>query len=116
MEYLKVIMPKKKFAPEKTPSWETTLSKLTELIIPLANPEYDKLIEFVNVWLIEFDEDGDAIREIGIDENENVILKMPYKENYGYWTDNELKYSDFEQRFKNENITGEWFENMWKKL
>jgi hypothetical protein len=89
---------------------------LTELIIPLANPEYDKLIEFVNVWLIEFDEDGDAIREIGIDENENVILKMPYKENYGYWTDNELKYSDFEQRFKNENITGEWFENMWKKL
>ncbi|MBS1571360.1 MAG: hypothetical protein JST62_03045 [Bacteroidetes bacterium] len=81
-----------------------------------ANPDFENNIDNVRVWLVEFDEDNVPTREIGIDENNNVILKMPYKKNYGYWTDNELLYNDFINRFSAVKIDRLEFEKNWSLL
>lgn len=93
------------------------LIKLIKLITPKANPDFDNLIGTEAYWLIEFEEINNvASREIGLDENEKVIMKMPYKDNYGYWTDNNLKLEDFERLFKIEYISKEEFEKKWDEL
>lgn len=86
-----------------------------ELIIPKANPDYDGKISFVTYWLLEFEgKDSVPDREIGLGINEEVILKMPYRNNYGYWVDNNLTFEDFQDTFEAEEITREYFEEKWK--
>lgn len=77
------------------------LTKVLFFFIPKANPDFESKIDFVKTWLLEFEDDKSIpISEIGLDFQGNVILKMPYKKNYGYWTDNLLKYNDFNRLFK----------------
>ncbi|OEY71727.1 hypothetical protein [Salegentibacter salarius] len=84
-------------------------------LIPKANPDFDHRINLIENWLIEFDsESGIPEREIGLDKNELPILKMPYKNNYGYWTDNNLVLKDFQEHFSSFEISGEDFEKYWK--
>ncbi len=65
-------------------------------------------------WLVELDcETGIPKREIGIDKNGKVILKMPFENNYGYWTDNNLLLKDFNELFATYEINQEKFENYW---
>ncbi len=40
-------------------------------------------------------------------------MKMPYNDNYGYWTDNNLVLNDFKEQFKASDITKEAFEQQW---
>jgi len=69
-------------------------------IIPKANPDFEDKIDEVKYWLVECDnESGIPEREIGLDKEGRVILKMPYKDNYGYWTDNNLLLKDFKRTF-----------------
>jgi hypothetical protein len=83
-------------------------------IIPKANPDFDYKIDLVENWLVELDcETGIPEREIGIDKNGQVILKMPFKNNYGYWTDNNLLLKDFKEHFTTSEISKESFENHW---
>ncbi|TDS55234.1 hypothetical protein [Myroides indicus] len=86
-------------------------------IFPKANPDFDDKIDSVSIWLLEFENEEDfPNREIGIDSNNNVILKMPYKENYGYWTDNNLKFKDFIKLFNVEVINESEFLKKWNEL
>lgn len=86
-----------------------------ELIIPKANPDYEKKIDSVVYWLLEFESKRSTPeREIGLDSNEEVIVKMPYKNNYGYWVDNSLTLEGFQKTFKVEEITKEYFDEKWK--
>lgn len=88
---------------------------LLETIIPKANPDYDDKINFVSYWLLEFeDKETIPIREIGLGVNEVVVVKMPYKNNYGYWVDNSLTFNDFKYSFEAVEITEEYFEEKWK--
>jgi hypothetical protein len=88
---------------------------ILKLIIPKANPDYDDKIDLVANWLLEFeDEHSIPEREIGLDANENVIMKMPYKKNYGYWADNNLRLEDFKKTFEVVEITKEYSEEKWK--
>jgi len=49
-------------------------------IVPQANPDYDRKIDDVKFWLLEFDDENSyPVREVGLDENERSIVKMPYK-------------------------------------
>jgi len=88
-----------------------------ELLIPKANPDFEKHINDIKYWLLEF-ENVNSIpsREIGLGINDNIIVKMPYKNNYGYWTDNVLTLCDFKKNFDFEEITKEYFEVKWKSL
>lgn len=102
---------------QKTPdSIGTRLVKtILTTIIPLANPDFDKQINQVAFWLIEFE--GDSYypnREIGLDIHGNPIMIMPWKKNYGYWTDNNLVLKDFRSNFETVDISKEEFEKQWK--
>ena len=82
---------------------ESLLTKLGERISKLigsvlnANPDFDSKIDEVEQWLIEYDdiEYHQAIREIGIDTQGNIIIKMPDNRNYGFWSDAGLTINDF---------------------
>ena len=96
--------------------WKNLLIKILSKILPVANPDFDKKIDDVKYWMIEFDETGLAEREIGLDRNSKVILKMPFKNNYGYWTDNNLQFDDFIKTFVCEKIEKKVFEHKWQEL
>jgi hypothetical protein len=84
-------------------------------IIPTANPDYEDKISKVRYWLIECDSiSGVPQREIGLDSQGGVIMKMPFNKNYGYWTDNNLLLDGFKQHFNVSEITQEIFEQHWK--
>jgi len=83
-------------------------------IIPKANPDFDDKIDEVQYWLVECDnETGIPEREIGLDKEGRVILKMPFKDNYGYWTDNNLLLNDFKEHFVVSEISKDSFEQNW---
>src|SRR5690349_16007410 len=72
-----------------------TVSVLSR-VFPVANPDFESKIEEVQHWLVECNtESGIPLREVGLNANGQVILKMPFKDNYGYWTDNNLLLDDF---------------------
>ena len=52
-------------------------------------------------------------REIEMDKNGGIIVKMPFNNNYGYWTDNNLKLEDFKSHFVTSEIGRDTFENYW---
>ena len=41
---------------------------------------------------------------------------MPFKKNYGYWTDNNLKLEDFQRIFTVEGLDQRIFEKVWEDL
>jgi hypothetical protein len=84
-------------------------------IIPKANPDFDDKIDEVQYWLVECDnETGTPEREIGLDKEGRVILKMPFNDNYGYWTDNNLFLKDFKEHFVVSEISKDSFEKYWE--
>ena len=96
---------------------KTVVRKFLFAILPKANPDFENKIELVNFWYLEFeDENQIPVREIGVNAKNEVVLKMPFKKNYGYWTDNLLKYDDFNRLFKITKIEEETFKKLWESL
>jgi hypothetical protein len=86
-------------------------------IFPIANPDFDKKIDEIEYWLVECGrEKGIPQREIGLDKQRRVIMKMPINDNYGYWTDNNLLLNDFKVLFEVSEITKEAFEQHWSLI
>jgi hypothetical protein len=85
--------------------------------IPKANPDFEDKIKEVQYWLVECDkETGIPEREIGLDKAGCVILKMPFNDNYGYWTDNNLLLNGFKEHFEVSEISKDYFEQSWDLL
>jgi hypothetical protein len=83
-------------------------------IIPKANPDFENKIDLVETWIVELDNETEIPeREIGMDKNGRIIMKMPFKNNYGYWTDNNLLLTDFKNNFETSEISRNSFENYW---
>lgn len=101
---------------EKSNLLRTLLGKFLSTIIPKANPDFENEIDKINTWLIEFDAGGIPEREIGLDKDGKVVMIMPWKDNYGYWTDNNLNLTDFMNGFKYSEIENEYFEHRWKNF
>ena len=102
--------------PEKSNLFHTLLEKFLSTIIPKANPDFDNQIQTTNIWLIEFNEGGIPEREIGLNNDVKTIMIMPWKDNYGYWTDNNFHLQDFMNGFKYGNIENEYFEQRWNQF
>ena len=83
--------------------WERFVS------IDTANPNYRGKHHLIHSWLIEFGQDDNPWREIGLDENDSIIVAGPSKKDYGFWLDTNMRYSDF----VGEPVTEEYFEQMW---
>ena len=98
-------------------SLKKVITGVLTTIIPKANPDYETQIDRVKSWLIELDTDsGIPQREIGLDDKGNPILKLPFRANYGYWTDNNLLLADFKRHFQVKEIGKEIFEIKWDLL
>lgn len=108
---------------EKSLKRKSLLVKLGESVSKLfgsilkANPDFDSKIDEVKQWLIEYDdvEFHQAIREIGIDSQDNIIIKMPDNRNYGFWSDAGLTLNDF-MKFGISYITEDEFNNLWNSV
>jgi hypothetical protein len=116
--YIKFSTPNKKTEESSsgigTKILETLVFKPLTYILPKANPDFDGKIENVKQWLLEFENDDEIpSREIGIDEKGETVMILPWKKNYGYWTDNNMKLNDFESSFDTQNIHKDEFENLW---
>ena len=77
--------------------------------MPRANPGYDNKMHLVKEWLIEFDQDDSPWREIGIAANGSPVFAGPSDENYGFWLDTNMHYSDFQ----GEPVDKAHFEKLW---
>jgi len=88
------------------------LIKAILFFIPRANPDQEKLYPYVVKWLIEIDEAGVPLREIGIDRNNTPLFAAPNNRNFGLWTDSDKKFevSELEPSSKEE------FESLWQKV
>ena len=100
--------------PKRSSFFQNLLWKFVSTIIPKANPDFENYIHDVNIWLIEFNDNGIPEREIGLDKDDKTVMIMPWKDNYGYWTDNNFKLQDFMNGFKYSEIEDEYFESRWK--
>jgi len=88
-----------------------------ESITPITNPDFEKKIDKVAFWLIEFENDSYyPNREIGLDSSGKTIMIMPWEKNYGYWTDNNLVIENFRTNFETININKEEFEKCWNSF
>ena len=90
------------------------VTNILTVIFPVANSDFGNKINDVKYWLIECDtKSGVPQREIGLNFQGEVLVKMPYKANYGFWTDNNLLLDDFQEHFKAAELTKEEFEQKW---
>jgi hypothetical protein len=95
---------------------ENTIDKFLTTIIPNGNPEFHNLIQDVEFWKVEYDvTENEAWREIGFDKHGISIVAMPLRENYGFWTDNNLNLDDF-KKFNPKNIDSKEFETDWTEF
>jgi len=90
---------------------------LVSSFVPKANPDYDGLIDDVAEWLLEINvDDHKPCREIGIDQYGQTLMIMPWKDNYGYWTDNNITLDYFKEQFQAVSIDKVEFEKLWDRF
>jgi hypothetical protein len=85
---------------------------LTERLIgPIdtASPSYCGKHHRIRTWLIEFDEDGNPWREIGLDAEGGIVVAGPSAKDYGFWLDTNMKFEDFTGTL----VTQDQFESLW---
>ena len=80
-------------------------------LIPVANPDYEAMLPLVAEWLIEFDDNGDPWREIGLDANGEPVLAGPNEREYGFWLDTGMRLPDF----AGDAVAREDFEALWAR-
>jgi hypothetical protein len=85
---------------------------ILRLFAASGNPCADFLYERVTSWHIEINADGRAMREVGLDENGNVIVIAPWRDNNGYYvnSDGALDPTKYSQ------IPSEQFQHEWESM
>lgn len=78
---------------------------------------YDEVVNSAEKWLVEFEKRTEQPnREIGIDQNNNVIIKSPWAGRYAYWADLNLNLSDFKQKFNATEVNKQEFDFLWNSF
>ena len=81
------------------------------------NPDFDKMILYVAKWYLEYDDECDCSwREIGLDCHNNIIVKMPDDNNYGFWLDTNCTIDDFRKMSGFKMITEQEFNDLWNSV
>ncbi len=95
--------------------WRKCMSSFGKKVC--ANPDFEDKIPYVAQWYVEYDEDLNVSgREIGLDADGKVIVKMPDERNYGFWLDTNMTIEDFKSEFKIQMITEREFDNLWNSV
>ncbi|MGG5487101.1 hypothetical protein [Gaetbulibacter sp. PBL-D1] len=116
--YIQFKVPKNEHTSEPDGAVKRNIKKaiigILSSIIPKGNPDFENKIGLVETWIVEFENETEIPeREIGMDKDGRIIVKMPFKNNYGYWTDNNLLLPDFKKHFETTEISQDSFENYW---
>jgi hypothetical protein len=91
------------------------LDKILASFVPKSNPDFGTKYDSVSLWYIEYDNQNDYTnREIGLNENDEIIIIGPYNDNLGFWTDEDLTLQDY-QKFNPANISKSDFDALWDK-
>ena len=101
----------------RPPRWLRIMTSL----IPNAlkgSPDWDMKMHLVRTWLVEFtnDENEYASREIGFDNDGSPIVFSPWRRNFGLWTDEDIEYNYFIDKFDATQISKQEFEKYWNKF
>ena len=95
--------------PKKQPI-AVRIVKLLLWFIPRGTPDYEDKMYLIKEWLIEFDENGEPWREVGLDENGKPVVSGPDNRNYGFWCDTNMLWEDFDGI----KLSEESFESAWR--
>jgi len=68
-------------------SWKKNIINILGHIIPKANPDFNHQYTNVRLWWLELDSNNIPQRELGFNENNQIIVVAPILNNYGFWTD-----------------------------
>lgn len=100
---------------KKKTLWEMLAERLYKML--LANPDFDDKLRYVAQWYLEYDEEyNSSWREIGLDINQKIIVKMPDERNYGFWLDTNCTIEDFDKDFGIQMVTEQEFNNLWNSV
>jgi hypothetical protein len=91
------------------PDWRKKLLKKALFFIPEANPNAEPLFLRVKKWLLEVDDDGTPLREVGLDVEGSPIFRMPDGDDCGFWTDSNVCFTKEHLT----SITAAEFEDAW---
>ncbi len=94
----------------RPPDWRLRLIRLALFFIPDANPDFESRYPQVRRWLVEVDDTGRVVRELGLDGEGVPVVAAPWGRNYGYWTDVEEPIPEFTR----EEIDPTIFYEAWK--
>lgn len=98
---------------KNTSGLEDFIVKILEALIPVGNPDFEEQLNKVERWVVEFDkEEEDTLREIGYDGRGNVSVVLPYKNNLGYWSNNNLTLEDY-YKLDAKEMSVEEFQKDW---
>jgi len=112
MKYIKTL---------KATDWpqESLVEQLIRLLLfftPSPNRENEKRFHLLRAWLIEFDDDGEPHREIGLDKSGEPIFASDTDDaTFGFWLDTNIKYEDFSGH-DSHIIDAEFFNAIWEKI
>ena len=87
-------------------------------IIPAANPDFERSYESVRKWWIEIGSGGVPQRELGFDDQGEVIVAAPVGKNFGIFTDSNATFVVEDHLFVAPSLfEAAWssFENRWAK-
>lgn len=79
--------------------------------VPKGNPGYENKMHLVKERMLEFDDENQPFREIGLDSKGHPVFAGPSEENYGFWLDTNMTYPDFEGSI----VDSSEFEKLWVK-
>lgn len=94
-------------------SFSTKLIRWLLWFIPSPNRKNEQKFHLLNEWLLEFDDKGEPLREIGLDKSGKPIIKCAVdNSDYGFWLDTNMRYEDFLD--KDSSIIDEkYFNSAW---
>lgn len=90
---------------------------LYDYFISLKKGVLDK-VENVKTWYVEFDDEEDNVvaREIGVDDNNAIVVKAPFKDYYGFWADNDADLNFYKSICGAQIISKAEFEELWNSI
>jgi hypothetical protein len=64
----------------------------------------------ISYWYLLLNDEKEPIKEMGFDENGNIVYKAPYKKDYGFFSDSPISFESIEDY---EIIDESVFNTLW---
>jgi hypothetical protein len=89
--------------------WPAKLITTVFFFIPRSNPNNERYFPEIKKWVLELDDTGMVIREVGLNKDGIPLFRSPAGKDLGFWTDEDKKFKKEEIEY----ISPQEFENLW---